>query len=75
MHLGCPVCCSLELLGQPLPAEPDRTSIIQFLASCQVRERCKQLHVSICGSCLVRLLLVQQQHPVPGQLQGEEGSS
>ncbi|KAI7844724.1 hypothetical protein COHA_001811 [Chlorella ohadii] len=26
---------SLELLGQPLPAEPDRTSIIQFLASCQ----------------------------------------
>ncbi len=31
-------CCSLELLGQPLPAEPNRTSIVQFLASCQVRE-------------------------------------
>lgn len=28
---------SLELLGEPLPAEPDRRSIIQFLASCQVR--------------------------------------
>ncbi|PRW59450.1 farnesyltransferase subunit beta [Chlorella sorokiniana] len=26
---------SLELLGEPLPAEPDRRSIIDFLASCQ----------------------------------------
>lgn len=40
---SAPPVSSLELLGEPLPAEPDRRSIIEFLASCQV-------HVGIGGA-------------------------